>query len=143
MKALRVLVLFVLGGFATLSPIPTARADEVITFSGDTYAAIAYSKSTGSYGYAYNHGSRASAEAAAIKYCKADDASVVVWVHNGFCALAIGDDKEAYGYGFSYGNGATNTDAKNRALLEARKRTTNARIVLCVCSENVKPEVFK
>jgi hypothetical protein len=142
MKALRVLVLFVLGGFASLSPTPTARADEVIVFNGDTYAAIAYSKSTGNYGYAYNHGSRAAAEASALKYCKADDAFIVCWVNNGFCALALGDDREAYGYGYSFGDGATNTSAKNRALLEARRRTTNAHLVLCVCSENVKPEVF-
>src|SRR5262249_48977445 len=142
MKSLRMLVLFVLGGFALLTPTPTIKADEVIVFSGSTYAAIAYSPATGNYGYAYNHGSRAAAETAAIRYCKADDARIVTWVNNGFCALALGDDQEAWGVGWSYGDGATNTYAKTRALQEARKRTTNAKIILCVCSENVKPEVY-
>src|SRR4051812_22619925 len=119
MKSLRMLVLFVLGGFACLTPTPTTRADEVIVFNGSTYAAIAYSPATGNHGYAYNHGSRAAAEAAALRYCKGDDARIVTWVNNGFCALAVGDDQSAWGVGWSFGDGATNTYAKNRALLEA------------------------
>src|SRR5579862_6346578 len=118
MKLLRPLVLLVaLGSVGLLGSTSQAKAD-VIVFDGDTYAAIAYSPSTGSYGYAYNYGSRGSAETAALRNCKAPDARIVTWVNNGFCALALGDDVGSYGIGYSWGNGATNTYAKQRALQE-------------------------
>src|SRR5205823_212946 len=101
MKSLRMLVLFVLGGFACVAA--PAQADEVIVFNGNTYAAIAYSPAMGNYGYGYNYGSRTAAEAAAIRNCKADDARIVTWVNNGFCALALGEDKTAWGVGWSFG----------------------------------------
>jgi hypothetical protein len=110
------------------------QAQQVIVYDGDTYAAIAYSPTTGKYGYAYNHGSRWAAQTAALRSCKADDARIVTWVHNGFCALALGDDVSAWGIGYSYGDGATNTYAKQRALHECSKRTNGAGIVVCICS---------
>ena len=134
-------VLFVLSCVALLGTALKAHSDEVIVFNGDTYAAIAYSPATGNYGYAYNHGSRFAAESAALRNCKGDDGRIVTWVHNGFCALALGDDKSTWGVGWSYGDGATNTYAKRRAVQECGKRTTNPRIVICVCSTNVTPEV--
>ena len=73
----------------------------------------------------------------------ADDARIVTWVNNGFCALAVGDDKSAWGVGWSWGGGATNIEARDRALGQCRQRTAGARIVLCVCSTNVRPEVNK
>lgn len=54
----------------------------------DRYAAIAYSPQTGAYGYSYNAGSRSSAERSALNRCRARDARVVVWVKNGWAALA-------------------------------------------------------
>jgi serine/threonine-protein kinase len=142
MKALRrVLALVLLSCFALVPTTVTVRAADVIVFDGDSYAAIAYSPSTGAYGYGYNYGSRWSAEAAALRNCKADDARIVTWVNNGFCALAVGDDKSCWGVGWEYGDGATNTAAMRRALQEANKRTTNCRILLCVCSANVAPYV--
>jgi hypothetical protein len=125
---------------AFLSLASTARSDEVIVFDHDTYAAIAYSPSTGSYGYAYNCDSRGEAERLALKHCKARDARIATWVHNGFCALAVGDDQSCWGSGWSYGDGATNREAKRYALDECRKRTTGAHIILCVCSADVEPE---
>jgi hypothetical protein len=141
MKRLRiVLALFVFSAVAFLASAPAVNADEVIVFNGDTYAAIAYSPATGNYGYGYNYVSRGSAEAAAIRNCKANDARIVTWVNNGWCALALGDDKTAWGVGWSYGNGATNTFAKRTAENECGKRTTNPRLIVCVCSTNVAPE---
>ena len=134
-------VLFVLSCVALLGTAARARCDEVIVFRGDTYAAIAYSPATGNYGYAYNHGSRSSAEAAALRNCNGDDARIVTWVHNGFCALALGDDRSKWGVGWSFGDGATNTYARRRALQECAKQTTNSRILICVCSTNVRPEI--
>ena len=72
----------------------TARAD-------DTYAAIAYSEKTGKYGYGYNFDSRDAAEDRAVSECKADDAKVVVWARNGWCALALSDNSY---YGWGYGS---------------------------------------
>jgi hypothetical protein len=123
-----------------ISLAPQARADEVIVFDGDTYAAIAYSQNTGSVGYAYNCGSRGEAERMALRNCKGSDARIVTWVNNGFCALAVGQDG-AWGIGYSWGDGASNTEARARALAECRKRTTGARIRVCICSEDVEPEV--
>jgi len=108
---------------AALATASTAAAD---------YAAIAYSKSTKSYGYSYDYGSREAAEAAALNRCDGYDKKIVVWVHNGWCALALGDGT-AYGYGWS-------TDcrqcAKNRALEECSQRTSNAHITVSVFSGN-------
>jgi serine/threonine-protein kinase len=141
MKTLQTLVLVVvLSGVAFLGLTPAARSD-VVYFSGSTYAAIAYSPSTGKIGYGYNYGSRSEAQAAALRNCPASDARIVTWVNNGFCAFALGDDKSRWGVGWSYGNGATNTSARSRALYEARKRTVNCHVVLCVCSTSaVAPE---
>ena len=140
MKPLRTLLaLFALTCVALLGEARTIRADEVIPNS-NTYAAIAYSPATGNYGYGYNYGTRFDAEAAALRHCKAEDARIVTWVNNGFCALALGDDKSTWGVGWRYGPGASNADAKRTALNECAKRTTNARIVLCVSSANVAPE---
>lgn len=99
-------------------PIPAAQAH-----SSDTYAAIAYSEATGSVGYATGYQSRQDAESAAVRYCGAYDAEVVVWVCNGWCALALGDDLGIYGYGWHNGSRARAVD---RALSECRQRTSNA-----------------
>lgn len=130
MKTLQSLVLVL-----CLAAVTSARAD-VIYFDGDTYAAIAYSPSTGKYGWANGYGTRTGAESAALNNCKYSDARIVTWVHNGFCALALGDDKSRWGIGYSYGDGATNTYARNRAVEECRKRTSNAHAVLVICSVN-------
>ncbi|MBY0527011.1 MAG: DUF4189 domain-containing protein [Gemmataceae bacterium] len=135
MNALRnVLLLVAVGSATVLGPIPQARPD-VIYLTGDTYAAIAYSPSTGKVGYAYNYGSRWSAEKAALNNCPVSDARIVTWVNNGFCAIAVGDDKSCWGTGYSYGDGASTAFAKQRAINECSKRTTNPRIAVCICSQ--------
>lgn len=128
-------VLAALACITFLGLAPRTSAD-VIDISGNRYAAIAYSPETGKWGYAHNYGSRSSAERAALAKCKAPDARIVTWVLKGFCALAVGDDQSCWGVGWSYGDGASNVDAKRRALAECNKRTTNARIVVCVCSHD-------
>ncbi len=125
----------------TCAPTPAQSAPNIIFFRGDTYAAIAYSPKTGKYGYAYGQSTRDMAEGIAKRRCKAADAKVVTWVHNGWCALAIGENG-TYGVGWSYGNGATNRDAKLNALDECQKRSKKARLLLCVCSIDRQPEIF-
>lgn len=117
-------------------------APNIIFFNGDTYAAIAYSEKMGNYGYWYNAGDRFIAEVMAKKKCNAQDAKVVVWVHNGFCALAIGEDG-GYGWGYSYGDGASNTEAKKNAIDECLKRSKKVKTLVCVCSLDRKPEIHE
>jgi len=126
---------------AACLPQSTA-APNIIFFRGDTYAAIAYSEETGRYGYKYDAPSRDIAETLARRYCQAKDAKVVAWVHNGFCALARGE-QGTWGVGWSDGNGASDTAAKKTALAECGKRGKNPRLVVCVCSLDRKPEVFE
>lgn len=53
-----------------------------------TYGAIAYSTSARAYGIAYNYGSRAEAESAAIGYCANSSCVAVAWFSNSCGALA-------------------------------------------------------
>ena len=120
--------------YPTPTPAPTPPA------SKDLFAAIAYSPATGQAGHGYNYASRWAAEAEAVRMCNAADARVVVWVKNGFCALALGDDKSYWGDGFSYGDKDT---ASNRAVAECGQRTTNAHFVRGVYSNNTPPEIYR
>src|SRR5438552_5382280 len=61
--------------------------------AGDKYAAIAYSPSSGAYGYSVGFATRTGAEKEALAQCKGDDAQVPVWARNGWCCLAVGDDR--------------------------------------------------
>lgn len=124
---------FLTVAFVCLSLV-SARADTITIRSG-SYAAIAYSQSTGKYRYAHDYNSRRAAEDAAVTALGTDDAKIVCWTKNGFCALALGDDKSAYGVGWRWGAGASNTDAKNEALKNCNARTTNARIVVCFSTD--------
>lgn len=118
----------------------TARADVVIDF--DTYAAVAFSTETGKYGYAWNYGSRAAAERAALAKCKADDAKIVGWVKGGWLVLVVGDNN-AYGVAWEYGDGARSSVAKRRALDELKKRKGKAVALICLCSGDYDPEVVR
>ncbi len=98
-------------------------------------AAIAYSPATGQYGYAYNYRSKSEAEKTALADCGADDARIVCWVKDGFCALALGDDKAWWGVGWQYGSGAGTEEAKKAALENCQSKTTGAHIVLVLSSD--------
>ncbi len=113
----------------------TSAFAQSLDVDSSSYAAIAYSPETGSYGYSYSFHSRASAERAALDHCDASDAQIVCWVNRGFCALALGDDKSCWGTGWSYDDGAASADAKDRALAQCSGRTTGARVVLCLVSD--------
>jgi serine/threonine-protein kinase len=76
------------------------------------FAVIAYSESTGQYGYVYGYDNLQDAENDAIANCGADDAFVAVEVENGWAALALGDDG-AYGDAWST---SSLDEAENLAL---------------------------
>jgi len=141
MKRLVTLGLLALGTFlvsslcGSLGGSHAARATDYIDIDEDSYAAIAYSPSSGEFHFAYNYGSRSAAEKAALARCKESDAKIVCWVNNGFCALALGDEVGKYGTGYRWGDGASTRGAAERALAECSKRTTGARIVLLLSSD--------
>ncbi len=93
--------------------------------------AIAFSESTGNWGYATGGGR--SAPYQALQYCNAPDAKIIAQEFDCWMALAIGDNN-IYGWGYA-GNAA---DAQHFALEECNKRTTNAKIVLSFCTNGVE-----
>jgi len=96
-----------------------------------TGGAIAYSQSTGDWGYQAGGGRHA--PYMALKRCKASDAKIIAQKHDCWMALALGDDKSAYGWGYA-GN---RIDAERNALEECRKRTTHAKIAFSFCTNGV------
>lgn len=83
-----------------------------VAAQGDEFAAIAYSPSTGSYGYAYGWESQDSAEVDALSRCDGYDARAVVWVRNGWAALAT-NSSGAWATGWSNDSRA---EAESNAL---------------------------
>jgi serine/threonine-protein kinase len=71
--------------FALLGSVPAARAN-------DYFGAIAYSPSTGQYGYTFGRDCQANAEIGALQNCIGADRRVVVWVSNSYAALAVNND---------------------------------------------------
>ena len=108
---------------------------QAIDVSSNSYAAIAYSPSTGKFAYAYDLRSRSAAEKAALEKCGAPDATIACWINRGFAALALGSDKSCWGSGWKYGDAANTSDAKNMALEDCRKRTSGVYIAVCLSSD--------
>jgi len=104
--------------------------DSGSTYSSPRYAAIAYSASTGKYGFSHGYSSRGCAEQAALGQCTVEDAHILVWARGNWCALALGDEVGEYGWAWA----GTAERAKQRALEECRKHTTNCYIAVCVFS---------
>lgn len=95
------------------------------------YGAIAYSPSSGAYGYSYNYPSRYTAESRALNECAARGGGcrVMVWFRNACGALATGAGR-AYGWAWNTSRSA----ARARALAECRARTSGCYIRVLVCS---------
>jgi len=96
---------------ALLSWSTTALAD-------DHYGAIAYSQSTGSYGFSYDYDSRAAAEAQARENCDDRGCTVVLWFVNACGALATGNG-HAYGTGWASSRGEAESIAMSNCKDEA------------------------
>jgi len=96
----------------------------------DTYGAIAYSKSTGTYGYSYDYASRSEAEQAALSHCKRDDCEIKSWFKNSCGALAKAGNG-ALGYSWAAAN---RQEAESIALEQCRKRGSNCRILCWACT---------
>jgi hypothetical protein len=88
-----------------LGTVQAARADAA-------FGAIAYSPTTGYYGYSYGRDCLANAESAALQNCNGLDRRVVVSVGNGYAALAVNNNG---GFGAAW-SGRCQADADQAAL---------------------------
>ncbi|MEM7226221.1 MAG: DUF4189 domain-containing protein [Pseudomonadota bacterium] len=104
--------------------------------SATSFGAIAYSPSTGGYGYATEYRSRARAEHIALGECAAysdgADCQVLVWFRNHCGALAASDDG-AYGSAYA----AALDAARHQALDYCQAETDggDCEILVAVCSK--------
>jgi hypothetical protein len=90
------------------------------------YAALAYSPSTGKYGWAQGYAATGVAKQAAVDACKAPDARPVIWGPDGrYYALAAGKD------GSAGATGVTAAKAKADALELCLEHTTDCKLVFC------------
>ena len=97
--------------------------NEGIPLTANGYGAIAFSRSTGRYGWSHHADDRSAAERLALQHCQASDAMIVAWGQSTFLALALADDG-AYGWAWD--------SARNNAARRAIANCTgpNPRIVV-------------
>ncbi len=85
-------VAFIVWSVASLAALTDVSAPRApAAWTGHRFAAIAYSETTGRHGYAVGW-SLQEAMVGAMAHCYAPDAHVVVWVEDGWAALAMGDN---------------------------------------------------
>jgi len=95
----------------------------------DMYGAIAYSSSTGRYGYSHDWGSRSEAEDYARSQCGRSDCAIKVWFKNACGALAVGQ-RGGLGWGWSSSRGA----AESVALNECQAKSSGCNIRTWACT---------
>jgi serine/threonine-protein kinase len=96
--------------------------------AGNTYAAVAFSPSTGAYGYGNGFRSKEEAIERAEIECGEPDA-IVKWCRNSWIALAVSSDG---GYGWSWASTAGR--ARARAVANCLQQNDDAKVVICVRS---------
>jgi serine/threonine-protein kinase len=97
---------------------------------GGNYGAIAYSQSTGCWGYSYNYGSRQAAISEALRRCGESDCQWKVWFKNSCGALAKAENGAL---GWSWG-ADSRAEAEARALEECESRGSNCEIICWACT---------
>jgi hypothetical protein len=118
---------------AMLAPAGVLSARQTSDNSTTYYGAIAYSQSTGRWGYSSGFSAEVNARRQSLRNCVAGDCKVVLIVGNGYAALALGDDTSAYGFGHSKTDQGVAV-ARRFALQGCQQRTRNCRIVVSVHS---------
>jgi tetratricopeptide (TPR) repeat protein len=135
MKPIHIFVVAALLATAGMCPRIAGADDNVITIDPDSVLAIAFSESTGEFHYVYNYEDHEVAERAVLSLFQAKDAKLLRWVNWGFCALALGDTKGAWGIGWKVAPEANNTEAEGYALANCADRTSGAHIAVCLSSD--------
>jgi Domain of unknown function (DUF4189) len=77
------------------------------------YGSIAYSPSTQEYGYSHGWATRDEADDEALNNCYVDDARIVIWVRDGWAALALNKETGEWATGWS---SASRSEAESIAL---------------------------
>lgn len=95
--------------------------------AAESYAAVAYSPSGGTWGYGHGYPSKSQAISRARSECGRADARTS-WCKNAWIALAI-SDRSPGGYGMAWAT--TASGARSRALAECRRHNPDARVVVC------------
>jgi hypothetical protein len=103
-------------------------AGPALQAAGDKYAAVAFSPSTGRWGYGNGYPTKAEATTRALAECGQSDA-ITAWCRNEWIALAISKQSPG-GYGVAWA--PTASGARQRALAECRARNPDARVIACV-----------
>lgn len=96
----------------------------------DRYAAVAFSPSTGLYGYGNGYATKDEAIEKAVQECGGRDA-ITRWARNSWLALAISDRTSA-GYGWGSGWAETASEAREIARDKCLEKNDEARVVVCI-----------
>ncbi len=99
----------------------------------DRFGAIAFSPSTGAFGFSNDHPSQSDAEAGALAECRkrAGGCQSSSWFRNACGALAVG---EYGGWGTDWGNERAAAEAN--ALNMCRRYTNNCSVLRAVCTSS-------
>ena len=108
--------------------IAALAASATQALADDHFGAIAYSTSSGSYGYSYDYSSRGEAEDRALAECSGD-CKVVLWFKNACGALAVGND---HGYGTAWAG--ERGEAEATAMGYCRQYSQGCQVVRWVCT---------
>ena len=101
--------------------------------AADSYAAIAFCTSSGSWGCASGAATKAEAIANAIAKCNCRDEDVRTnWCRNAWIALAVSNQSKG-GWGSAWGE--TAAEARRAAIAECLARNPDAHVVVCVSAE--------
>ena len=92
----------------------------------DRYAAVAFSPSTGAYGYANGYSTKNAAIARARQECGEPDA-VAKWAKNAWLALAVSGDG-----GYGSGWGTTAGKAREMAVESCLEHNADAKVIVCI-----------
>jgi len=98
--------------------------------SAEYFGAIAYSPTSGVYGFSYDHGSRRDAEARAISECRmrGRGCKIAIWFKNACGSVAVGSN----GWGTAWAG--TRRDAERAANRNCSRYTGGCRTLAWTCT---------
>lgn len=118
---------------------PALLPDATLWDKTDYWAAISISPSTGKYASTCEWTARENAERSSREKCNAPDARTVVLSCNGWCALALGDQKPGKDFGWAVGWGPNQETAERFALQSAQERgLPGAKVVYSINSREMR-----
>ncbi|WP_445172178.1 DUF4189 domain-containing protein [Microcoleus sp.] len=108
--------------------------DSVTRVSGDRFGAIAYSFSTGNWGYSYNRPTEGDAQSVALNGCKnvsgASDCEIKVELKNNCGVMAANPDNSAAGWAYA----GSRREAERVALEKCNKYGNGCRPIVWACT---------